>query len=77
AAVLFRAAAKVRRGNHEFSALLVKDAGTPWNEADADTAEAIAFMEYYARQMIELAKGKPVTSREGEERQYVYTARGG
>lgn len=73
AAVLFRAAAKVRRRKHEFSALLVKEAGKPWNEADADTAEAIDFMEYYARQMIELAKGKPVNSREGEKNQYVYT----
>ncbi|WP_317906919.1 aldehyde dehydrogenase family protein, partial [Bacillus subtilis] len=48
AAVLFRAAANVRRKKHEFSALLVKEAGKPWNEADADTAEAIDFMEYYA-----------------------------
>ncbi|MEK3809404.1 L-glutamate gamma-semialdehyde dehydrogenase [Bacillus sp. FSL R7-0685] len=76
AAVLFRAAAKVRRRKHEFSALLVKEAGKPWNEADADTAEAIDFMEYYARQMIELAKGKPVNSREGEKNQYVYTPTG-
>ena len=76
AAVLFRAAAKVRRKKHEFSALLVKEAGKPWNEADADTAEAIDFMEYYARQMIELAKGKPVNSREGERNQYVYTPTG-
>lgn len=76
AAVLFRAAAKVRRKKHEFSALLVKEAGKPWNEADADTAEAIDFMEYYARQMLELAKGKPVNSREGERNQYVYTPTG-
>ncbi|BCE12918.1 hypothetical protein RSC3_00274 [Bacillus paralicheniformis] len=76
AAVLFRAAANVRRKKHEFSALLVKEAGKPWNEADADTAEAIDFMEYYARQMIELAKGKPVNSREGERNQYVYTPTG-
>ncbi|MDJ1630261.1 L-glutamate gamma-semialdehyde dehydrogenase [Bacillus velezensis] len=68
--------AKVRRRKHEFSALLVKEAGKPWNEADADTAEAIDFMEYYARQMIELAKGKPVNSREGEKNQYVYTPTG-
>lgn len=33
-------------------------------------------MEYYARQMIELAKGKPVNSREGERNQYVYTPTG-
>src|SRR5690625_1232896 len=44
--ILFRAAAIVRRRKHEFSALLVKEGGKPWNEADADTAEAIDFMEY-------------------------------
>ena len=35
--ILFRAAAIVRRRKHEFSAILVKEAGKPWNEADADT----------------------------------------
>lgn len=73
AEILFRAAAIMRRRKHEFSALLVKEAGKPWKEADADTAEAIDFMEYYARQMMELKKGKPVKSRDGEINQYIYT----
>ncbi|WP_017727053.1 L-glutamate gamma-semialdehyde dehydrogenase [Halalkalibacterium ligniniphilum] len=71
--ILVRAAAIVRRRKHEFSAWLVKEAGKPWKEADADTAEAIDFMEYYARQMIELKDGKPVNSREGEHNRYFYT----
>ncbi len=29
--ILFRAAAIVRRRKHEFSAILVKEAGKPWN----------------------------------------------
>ncbi|TSB44993.1 L-glutamate gamma-semialdehyde dehydrogenase [Alkalicoccobacillus porphyridii] len=74
--ILFRAAAIVRRQKHEFSALLVKEAGKPWKEADADTAEAIDFMEYYARQMIDMAKGKPIESRDGEYNQYIYTPTG-
>lgn len=74
--ILMRAAAIVRRKKHYFSALLVKEAGKPWKEADADTAEAIDFMEYYARQMIELAPGKAVMSREGEANRYIYTATG-
>lgn len=74
--ILFRAAAIIRRKKHDFSALLVKEAGKPWNEADADTAEAIDFLEYYARQMIELARGKPIMSREGEINKYVYTPTG-
>jgi 1-pyrroline-5-carboxylate dehydrogenase len=74
--ILFRAAAIIRRKKHDFSALLVKEAGKPWNEADADTAEAIDFLEYYARQMIELTQGKPVNSREGEINKYIYTPTG-
>src|SRR5690625_6006442 len=70
--ILFRAAAIVRRRKHEFSALLVKEGGKPWNEADADTAEAIDFMEYYGRQMIKLKDGIPVESRPIERNQFHY-----
>ncbi|GAB4520153.1 MAG: L-glutamate gamma-semialdehyde dehydrogenase [Anaerolineae bacterium] len=52
---LLRAAAEMRRRKHEFSAMMVLEVGKSWAEADADTAEAIDFMEYYARQMVRLA----------------------
>ncbi|MCS6835048.1 MAG: L-glutamate gamma-semialdehyde dehydrogenase [Anaerolineae bacterium] len=52
---LLRAAAEMRRRKHEFSAALVYEVGKSWAEADADTAEAIDFFEYYARQMLRLA----------------------
>ncbi len=51
---LLRAAAAMRRRKHEFSATMVLEVGKSWAEADGDTAEAIDFMEYYARQMVEL-----------------------
>lgn len=70
--VLFKAAAIIRRRKHEFSALLTKEAGKPWNEADADTAEAIDFLEYYARQMLRIKDGVPVESRPGEYNRYDY-----
>lgn len=70
--VLFKAAAIIRRRKHEFSALLTKEAGKPWNEADADTAEAIDFLEYYGRQMLRLKDGMPVESRPGEYNRYDY-----
>lgn len=70
--VLFKAAAIIRRRKHEFSALLTKEAGKPWNEADADTAEAIDFLEFYARQMLKLKDGVPVESRPGEYNRYDY-----
>ncbi|MBE2974394.1 L-glutamate gamma-semialdehyde dehydrogenase [Priestia megaterium] len=70
--ILFRAADIIRRRKHEFSAYLVKEAGKPWKEADADTAEAIDFLEYYARQMVQLKDGAPVESRAGEENKFNY-----
>ena len=70
--ILFRAAAIIRRRKHEFSALLIKEGGKPWNEADADTAEAIDFLEYYGRQMLRLKDGIPVESRPIEYNQFHY-----
>lgn len=70
--LLLKAAAIIRRRKHEFSAYLVKEAGKPWKEADADTAEAIDFLEYYARQMLDLKDGVPVNSRDGENNRYTY-----
>ncbi|MFD0677702.1 MULTISPECIES: L-glutamate gamma-semialdehyde dehydrogenase [unclassified Paenibacillus] len=53
---LFRAAAELRRRKHEFSAWLMVEAGKVRAEADGETAEAIDFMEYYGRQMLQLAQ---------------------
>ncbi|AXH99671.1 L-glutamate gamma-semialdehyde dehydrogenase [Sporosarcina sp. PTS2304] len=74
--VLFKAAAIVRRRKFEFSALLTKEAGKPWNEADADVAEGIDFLEYYGRQMLELKDGMPVESRPGEYNRFDYVPLG-
>jgi len=54
--VLFKAAGIIRKRKFEFSALMTKEAGKPYAEADADTAEAIDFLEYYGRQMLELER---------------------
>ncbi|MGM0902097.1 MAG: L-glutamate gamma-semialdehyde dehydrogenase [Bacillota bacterium] len=70
--ILFKAAAIIRRRKHEFSALLTKEAGKPWREADADTAEAIDFLEYYARQMLKLKDGVQIQSRPNEYNRYNY-----
>ncbi|HET7629032.1 MAG TPA: L-glutamate gamma-semialdehyde dehydrogenase [Bacillales bacterium] len=76
AEVLFRAAAIVRRRKHEFSAWMVYEAGKPWSQADADTAEGIDFLEYYGRQMLELANGKPINERVGEHNHFFYQPMG-
>ncbi|WP_166241773.1 L-glutamate gamma-semialdehyde dehydrogenase [Paenibacillus turpanensis] len=74
AGVLFKAAAILRRRKHEFSAWLVLEAGKSRAEADADTAEAIDFMEYYARQMIEMdeTSAKKLVSIPGEDNDLRY-----
>ena len=67
--VLFKAAAIIRRRKFEFSALMTKEAGKPWPEADADTAEAIDFLEYYGRQMLQITEADKMTqSRRNVER---------
>ena len=67
--VLFKAAAIIRKRKYEFSALMTKEAGKPWPEADADTAEAIDFLEYYGRQMLELETiDRKILSRRNMER---------
>ncbi len=61
AAYLFKAGAIMRKRKHEFSATMVYEVGKTWPEADADTAEAIDFLEFYAREMLRLAGPQPVT----------------
>jgi len=54
--VLFKSAGILRKRKFEFAALMTKEAGKPWPEADADVAEAIDFLEYYGRQMLSLTR---------------------
>ncbi|MDM5334844.1 L-glutamate gamma-semialdehyde dehydrogenase [Ureibacillus composti] len=72
AEVLFKAAAITRRRKYELCAWLTKEAGKPWAQADGDIAEGIDFLEYYGRQMLELAKGKPLAENQGQINKYTY-----
>ena len=47
AAILFKAAAIARRRHFEINAYMILEAGKNFAEADADTAEAIDFLEFY------------------------------
>jgi len=72
---LFKAAELMRERKYEFSAMLVYEVGKNWAEADADTAEAIDFMEFYAREMIRLSETnehQPLTPVEGETTEMTY-----
>ncbi len=64
---LFKAAELMRQRKHYFSAWLILESGKNWAEADADTAEAIDFMEYYAREMLRLANPPALVPVQGEQ----------
>jgi 1-pyrroline-5-carboxylate dehydrogenase len=56
----------LRERKNQFNAWLVLEAGKNWNEAEADTSEAIDFCEYYARQMERLATPPALVQMPGE-----------
>jgi len=69
---LLKAAEMLRRSKHEISATQIFEVGKAWMEADADVAEAIDFMEYYARQMLRLSGDRDVYPYPGEITTYRY-----
>ncbi|MGH9553954.1 MAG: aldehyde dehydrogenase family protein, partial [Terriglobales bacterium] len=73
---LFKVAAIMRARKHEFSAWLVYEIGKSWAEADADTAEAIDFCEFYGREMLRLSQPHPLTALQGEENDLQYIPMG-
>lgn len=70
--VLFRAAAIMRRRRNEMNAWMVYEVGKNWIEADADTAEAIDFLEFYGREMMRLAETQPLTRIPTEDNELKY-----
>src|SRR5918911_5632446 len=70
--LLFRVASLLRERRHYFSAWMIHEVAKTWPEADADTAEAIDFCEFYAREMLRYAAPQPLTRVEGEENRLEY-----
>src|SRR5215210_1090761 len=70
--LLFRVATLLRERKHEMSAWMIFEVGKSWAEADGDTAEAIDFCEFYAREMLRYAADQPLTRLEGEENRLTY-----
>ncbi len=72
AEVLFKGAKIMRRRRFEINAWMVKEVGKNYTEADADTAEAIDFLEFYGREMLRLAGKQPLTPVPGETNELTY-----
>ncbi len=72
ASILFKAAQITRRRRHEINAWMILEAGKNYVEADADTAEAIDFLEFYGREALRYAGKQPITPVKGEKNELVY-----
>src|SRR3989440_6905603 len=72
AQLLFRVAELMRERKHELSAWMVYEVAKTWPEADGDTAEAIDFLEFYAREMLRYASDHPLVKIPGEQNDLEY-----
>lgn len=64
------------KNKYKLMATQIVEVGKPWAEADADVAEAIDFLRYYARHQRELANPLRVGHAPGEVSHYIYKPRG-
>jgi 1-pyrroline-5-carboxylate dehydrogenase len=62
----------IRQRKFEFCAWLTYEVGKNWAEADADVAETIDFLEFYAREALRLAAATTPIQYPGERNQLLY-----
>jgi RHH-type proline utilization regulon transcriptional repressor/proline dehydrogenase/delta 1-pyrroline-5-carboxylate dehydrogenase len=74
--ILVGAATVMRRRRFELAAWEILETGKPWREADADVAEAIDFLEFYASEMRRLGRPRRLGYEPGELNHQVTAARG-
>jgi 1-pyrroline-5-carboxylate dehydrogenase len=72
AALLLQTAELIRKRKFEFCAWLTYEVGKNWVEADADVAETIDFLEFYAREALRLAEVTTPIQMPGERNQLLY-----
>jgi RHH-type transcriptional regulator, proline utilization regulon repressor / proline dehydrogenase / delta 1-pyrroline-5-carboxylate dehydrogenase len=74
--IMHAAAALMRSRRDELAAWEMLECGKPWREADADLAEAIDFLEFYAADWHRLASPKRLGHEPGELNERLYSPRG-
>src|SRR5712671_5800636 len=72
ASIIFRASEIIKQRRFEFDAWLVLEVGKNWTEADADIAETIDFLEFYAREALRLSQSKTPVQLPGERDELHY-----
>jgi len=76
ATLLLKASSLIRERKFEFCAWLTFEVGKNWAEADADVAETIDFLEFYAREALRLAGTVTPIQMPGERNQLLYVPLG-
>lgn len=74
--ILRKASTAMSRRRYELAAWEIVEIGKPWREADADVAEAIDFLRYYADEMDRLAQTTRLGDYPGELNHRLYGPRG-
>jgi 1-pyrroline-5-carboxylate dehydrogenase len=69
---LFKASALAKRKRFEINAWMIYETGKNFLEADADTAEAIDFLEFYGREILRYSSKQPLIPVKGEKNELVY-----
>ncbi len=76
ALIMHRAANIARKRIFELSAMQVLEVGKQWDQAFHDVGEGIDFLEYYARDMLRLAKPRRMGRAPGEVNHLFYQPKG-
>ncbi len=74
--ILRKVATALRNRRFEFNAMMTLEAAKPWREADADTAEAIDYLDYYADRIIHMTRQLRRRDLPGEENHMVFEPKG-
>jgi len=69
---LFKAAKVIRKRRFEINAWMISEVGKNYTEADADTAEAIDFLEFYGREALRYGGKQPIVPVPGEKNELMY-----
>jgi RHH-type transcriptional regulator, proline utilization regulon repressor / proline dehydrogenase / delta 1-pyrroline-5-carboxylate dehydrogenase len=74
--LLLAAAEVARKRIHELAAWQILEVGKQWDQAQADVAEAIDFLEYYAREIVRLGTPRRMGRAPGEMNLAFYQPKG-
>lgn len=67
-----KAAKEMKKQRNFINAWMVSEVGKNYLEADADTCEAIDFLEFYAREAVRYSQKQGLTTFPGEKNEYFY-----